>query len=310
LALDTTHAPGSATRPPLRRVVVASEQQLDTTRRARVADLLRLYRIRDWLHILPLPLATFDAGVPLQTASLAALRGVVNAFAILAFGFLLNAISDRHVDRDPKKNPLVAPGAPAYRGSLVALPAISLLVAAFSPWPAQMATLWCLMLGCLYSTGPRLKSIPVAGSLVNAAGFTPILFLGMATESLPPRFAYVAVAFAALLLQNQLIHEAGDRVEDEASGIRTTWLTLGAKWTAGLACMAGCIATAATAGVLARSAWVLLSAVVGAAFVVGFPFRLADTDLGPNEAGRIRVHHRWCCALTGAALYAAWRLGA
>jgi len=309
LALETTHAP-VAPRPPLRTVAVTPEHARADVRRSFERDRLRLYRVRDWIHILPLPLAALDAGAPLDVALGAALRGVVNAFGILAFGFLLNAVSDRHVDRDPRKNPLIEPDAPSYRSSLIVLPLVGLAMAAFSPRPVQLATLWCLLLGCLYSTGPRLKSLPVAGSIINAAGFTPILFLGMASVSLPPRFAYVAVAFAGLLFQNQLIHEAADRIEDEASGIRTTWLTLGPRWTALFACMAGCLATAATVSLLARGHWLVFSAVVAAMFVVGFPYRLADPRLGPDEAGRIRLHHRWCCALVGAALYAAWRLGA
>ena len=75
--------------------------------------------------MLPLPLATFDAGVPLDAALLAAARGIANAFAILAFGFLLNAVSDRHVDRDPRKNPLLVPGHGGYKASLVVLPAVN-----------------------------------------------------------------------------------------------------------------------------------------------------------------------------------------
>jgi hypothetical protein len=126
----------------------------------------RLYRAPEWVHILPLPLATFDASVPLGTALLAAARGIANAFAILAFGFLLNAVSDRYVDRDARKNPLLLPGHDGYKTSLVVLPALSVVLAAFSPWPVQLATAWCLTLACVYSIGPRLKSIPVVGMII------------------------------------------------------------------------------------------------------------------------------------------------
>ena len=59
---------------------------------------LLFYRAPEWLHILPLPLATFDAGIPLGTATLAAARGIANAFAILAFGFLLNAVEPNSIE--------------------------------------------------------------------------------------------------------------------------------------------------------------------------------------------------------------------
>src|SRR5437867_5940212 len=100
---------------PLHRTIDALEHAVP--RSSPVLDLLRLYRAPQWLHILPLPLATFDAGVPLATALLAAARGIANAFAILAFGFLLNAVSDRHVDRDARKNPLLAVGHVGYKTS-------------------------------------------------------------------------------------------------------------------------------------------------------------------------------------------------
>jgi 4-hydroxybenzoate polyprenyltransferase len=265
-------------------------------------DLLRLYRVRQWVHILPLPLATFDASVPIATALLAAARGMANLFAILAFGFLVNAISDRHVDRDARKNPLVLPGRDGYKASLVALPALSLALAAFSPWPVQLATACCLAVGCLYSVGPRLKTIPVVGTLANAAWYVPMLFLGMAVPSLPPGFGTIAIAFTALLLQNQLIHESGDRIEDEASGIRTTWLAFGPRWTALFAACAGSVAVVTTESTPGAFRYA-----VGIVFIVAFPLLLAWDGLTADRAARLRVVHRWCAVLFGAGLYLDWR---
>jgi 4-hydroxybenzoate polyprenyltransferase len=274
---------------------------------SRLRELLRLYRAPEWLHMLPLPLATFDASAPLGTALLAAARGIANAFAILAFGFLLNAVSDRQVDRDPRKNPLLVSGHGRYKPSLVVLPAVSLTLAAFSPWPVQLATAWCLTLGCLYSIGPRLKALPVVGTVTDAAGFTPILFLGMTGPSLPPGFSTVVIAFAALLLQNQLIHEAADRVDDAASGIRTTWLTLGPRWTALLVACAGGVVTVVTASAGAPFWYASVGVAVGAVFIFAFPLLVAWDGLSAGRAARLRVIHRWCAVLLGAALYAAWR---
>jgi 4-hydroxybenzoate polyprenyltransferase len=264
--------------------------------------LLRLYRVRQWVHILPLPLATFDASVPTATALIAAARGMANLFAILAFGFLVNAISDRYVDRDARKNPLVVPGRNGYKLSLIALPALSVALAAFSPWPVQLATVCCLAVGCLYSVGPRLKTIPVVGTLANAAWYVPMLYLGMADSSLPPGFSVIATAFTALLLQNQLIHESGDRLEDEASGIRTTWLAFGPRWAALLAACAGLVAILITASALGPFRYA-----VGTLFIAAFPLLLAWDGLSAERAARLRVVHRWCAVLFGAALYVAWR---
>src|SRR5947208_14218500 len=212
---DASHEPppvAVSVRPALRRTL---------------SDLLRLYRVRDWIHMLPVPLATFDLYVPRGRAWLAAGRGVASAFVILAFGFLLNSVSDRRVDRDGRKNPLIVAGAAGYQYSLAVLLVLSLVLATVSPVPARLAILSCLALGVIYSIGPRLKSVPVASSLTNAAGFTLMLFFGMSSDTLLVGFGFVALVYATLLLQNQLMHEAGDTVEGRSSGLPTTGLAVG-----------------------------------------------------------------------------------
>lgn len=270
---------------------------------------LRFYRVREWIHILPLPLATFDCAVPLAVSLSAAARGVLNAGAILAFGFLVNSIADRALDRDPRKNPLIDAAVPVHRAPLLVLPMFSLCMAWLSPWPAALATVWCLVLGYGYSTGPRLKRIPVLGTVLNAAGFTPILFLGMATPAVPERFGWVALAFAALLFQNQLLHEAADRDDDYASGIHTTWLTLGARWSAVLASIAGLVASASAGALVAFPRWwgAVVGIAIGTWFAVVVPRQLASPGLSPAQAARLRVAHRWYCLATGATLFVIWR---
>ncbi|TMB50410.1 MAG: hypothetical protein E6J56_21825 [Deltaproteobacteria bacterium] len=260
--------------------------------------------------MLPVPLATFDLYAPRGRAWLAAGRGVASAFVILAFGFLLNSVSDRQVDRDGRKNPLIIAGAAGYQYSLAVLLVLSLALAAVSPVPARLAILSCLVLGVVYSIGPRLKSVPVAGSLTNAAGFTLMLFFGMSSATLPAGFGYVALVYATLLLQNQLMHEAGDQFEDRASGIRTTWLTLGPRWTALMAAFAGLGATIAAAHIVPRAAVVPVVAIASMIFVVAFPLLLSWPRLKTREAARLRVIQRWWAVVFGAALYAAWRMGA
>lgn len=269
------------------------------------ADWTRAFRVREWFHILPLPLATVDASVPVAIAVAAAVRGVLNAAAILAFGFLVNSIADRHVDRDLRKNPFVDPRTSTRRWVLWALPSVSLVLAAMSPWPVGVATVFCLVLAGVYSVGPRLKAVPVLGSLLNAAGFTPIMFLGMATPELPAKFGALAAAFAALLLQNQLIHEAADRDDDRASGIRTTWLTIGARRTAVLAALAGVGSTAAAGYILPDHSEVVVvfMMLIGGFFGVAVPGLLASRRLTPARAARLRIVHRWCCLVVGAGLF-------
>jgi 4-hydroxybenzoate polyprenyltransferase len=279
----------------------------DSVRVPSIGELLRLYRVRDWVHMLPLPLAMFDFHGPPVVTLVAAGRGIASAFFILAYGFFLNSVCDRQMDFDARKNPLILADAGAYHLPLALLLIANLVLAALSPWPARLATLFCLVWGCLYSMGPRLKSIPITGSLANAVGFASLLFVGMRSPALPPRFGCIVLAFAALLLQNQLIHEAADNGEDRAGGVRTTWLLLGPRWTALLVAVAGLGATAAAAGVMSHSRYTPLLVVTGAAFGVAFPLRLASPGLESNQAARLRVAHRWCAVVFGAGLFTAWR---
>lgn len=61
-------------------------------------------RLRHWAHFLLLPLAGVDPGANYELMLGAVLRGVALAFALLGFGYLLNGLSDRAVDRDPLKS--------------------------------------------------------------------------------------------------------------------------------------------------------------------------------------------------------------
>src|SRR5215470_15987121 len=101
-------------------------------------------RLRHWAHFLLLPLATFDPYGGRADALVAGVRGVASAFAILAFGYLLNSISDRRMDLDARKNPFIVSDAGEHLYSLFGLVALSVGLAFFSPWPAQLATIACL----------------------------------------------------------------------------------------------------------------------------------------------------------------------
>ena len=268
---------------------------------------LQQVRLRDWVHFLPLPLATFepngDGGATLSAAA----RGVASAFAILAFGYLLNSLADRRMDLDVRKNPLIAAREGTHRFSLALLLCISLLLAVVSPWPAQLAIVSCLSFACVYSMGPRIKSIPFVGSLANLGNFGPLLFVGMQNTSLPPRFAGVVLTFASLLLQNQLIHEAGDALEDRGGGVRTTWLTLGPRRTSVLAACLGLGAAVAAAYMVPAERSTQVAMMVGTVFGAAFPVALASTGAAADRAARLRIAHRWCALLFGAGLFVAWR---
>jgi 4-hydroxybenzoate polyprenyltransferase len=164
------------------------------------------------------------------------------ATGLLGFAYSVNSVVDRGADA-PGKNPLagrenvgVAVGVALAAASLGLL----LCVALGSVVPCLVS----LIAGTIYSAGPRLKRVPLAGTLLNAPIFAPLLFLARGAKS--PSFAELSllVVFVALLLQNQLLHERADAEEDARAGAITTGRLLGdavrpaALLIAGLAMMA------------------------------------------------------------------------
>jgi 4-hydroxybenzoate polyprenyltransferase len=257
---------------------------------------LRRTRVGRWVHFLALPLAGFDAhgGVP---AVIAVARGVLVAFAVLAFGYTLNAVADRGMDR-PAKNAFVGGATPpGTRLLLIALAVSALLASSGAPLVARVATSVALASGLAYSLGPRLKRFPVVGSLANLTNFVPLLWVGEAEGAAPRSVASLAVAFACLLLQNQLIHEAADRDEDVGGGIRTTVVSFGpalAGWiAAGLGVLL--VLDARGSGV---PAWLL-----ALVFVALFPIAFARGGTDPRRMAALRLAHRAASLAAGALLY-------
>jgi len=265
---------------------------------ARARRLVRLVRLREWYYFLLLPLAGGDPGGGVARSALSCLRGAAVAFFVLGFGYLLNAASDVDVDVDARKNPLLdrteRRGVRSITGAL-ALAAIAL--AATGPTVALWAAATSLVSGAVYSVGPRLKSVPIAGTLANATNFVPLLWVGAAMPD-PPIARHLAPAFAGLLLQSQLLHEATDAREDARAGVRTTFSLLGRPWSAALAALFGAVPALSGDGMGAAARVSIL-----AVYVVVFPLALAAYATDPRRAAKLRLWHRWSGIALGAALF-------
>jgi 4-hydroxybenzoate polyprenyltransferase len=271
-----------------------------TTHDARLTTLLRLVRFREWFHFIVLPLAGVDPAAAPARSAVHLARGVAIAFSVLGFGYLLNAASDLEVDVDPRKNPLLAREARRRAPAVIAALALAALaLAALGPRVGLVATAVSLASGVVYSIGPRLKAVPLAGTLANATNFVPLLWVGAATTD-PPLARLLWPAFAGILLQSQLLHEAADAEGDARAGVRTTFLALGRRWSAMLAALFGAVPAmcGVPGGVVTRAAIV-------AAYVVGFPAALAFAA-DPARAARLRAWHRWSGLAVGAALLVGW----
>ena len=252
------------------------------------------------MHFLLLPLAGVN---PSMHGALSALRGMFIAAGVLAFGYLLNSLSDRDYDLDATKNPFVVRGVatrPAF-GVALALGGGTLVLASMTSGVALLAATIAMVSGIVYSTGVRLKAMPFVGTLLNAMCFGPLLAVGLSGPP-PPGFVLLVVSFTTLLLQNQLLHEAMDADEDRGAGSRTTFLTVGPAAASFLASLLGApppIALWIQGGMAARvSAFPCLLV-----FVFLVPAILAVQGRRPALMARVRSRH-----IAGQAFHAAGTL--
>jgi 4-hydroxybenzoate polyprenyltransferase len=138
---------------------------------------------------------------------------------------------------------------------------------------------------------------------MNLTNFVPLLFVGAPYPTASPRLIALAVSFSAMLLQNQLIHEAGDAPEDRRGGLQTTFLQAGVGWTAVLTLACGMAVLWATFWALHRlglPAFVALHALPYVAFFPGLLFLQGDQ---PERMRSARGVQRWCAAASGALLF-------
>ncbi|HSP99175.1 MAG TPA: UbiA family prenyltransferase, partial [Candidatus Dormibacteraeota bacterium] len=211
-------------------------------------------------------------------------------------------------DLDARKNPLIAPDAVAPRTALLVLLATAVVLAALGPWPVWLAVALSLFFFSVYSAAPRIKAVPILGSLANIGMFAPLLFLGLGDALVPHGLSGLVLACAALVLETQLVHEAADQHEDRGGGVRTTWLTVGPRHTALIAALCGVVAAAGAAS-LGGAAALGLAVAAAAGFAVAVPVALTRPDTDAARAARLRLAMRWSGLAFGAGLLAAWRWG-
>jgi 4-hydroxybenzoate polyprenyltransferase len=284
--------------------VYTSRQVVDEgieARRAEVAPWEAL-RGRQWAHFLALPLAGLEAGASWSRLA----GGVAMAALCLGYSYGLNAISDRATDLEVRKNPLagraLSPRLFAKIAALVAACATAALgLALGSGQVALCAVAASLVASTGYSVGPRWKSVPALGTMLNAAIFAPLLLVASGGAGLPRAFGLELGTFCALLLQNQLLHEQADAAEDTSAGALTTARAIGPRWTATLA-IGLALACVAIDWRLAPTVACAIAAVV--ALGAGTLVSLA----GPREPGARRFAHRAVAFAGGAILFVVGRL--
>lgn len=284
-----------------------AEQPPRTPGWVRATSLIDALRPLQWLHFTVLPCACFDRSLPLLESLPALGRGFLLGATVLGWGYLLNAISDRHLDRSESKNPFVRDHGPFRLHYVLAvlMPCFAVTLAASASSLVLAATLTCVVSGTMYSVGPRLKGYPVVCTLLNLGCFAPLMLMGLAGEDVSPAQWALVATFSALLLQNQLLHEAADAKEDRDGGLQTTFGLLGPRGVV--------LATAVTgAGVLAAS-WFLAEqtavptwlAAHAIPYVLVFPWLLWRCRSDEARVATLRSRHRLASAVSGALLFVA-----
>jgi 4-hydroxybenzoate polyprenyltransferase len=253
------------------------------------ATALRALRARQWWYFALLPAAPPELGLG------ARLWGALVAALALGYAYGLNAQSDRATDLDAGKNPLVGASSSLLSPLLGAIGVAALGLGALAGPVSLGAVAGSLAASTMYSVGPRWKRLPVAGTLLNAAIFTPLLVVAPGAQP-GTTLLLLAIAFVALLLQNQLLHERADLREDERAGARTTARALGERGTRAAVLLLGAAGLALALPLTSSTA----SATTVAA-VLGAVTLLALVDRGEPAARRAR--HRWLALAGGALLY-------
>lgn len=256
---------------------------------------MRFFRLADWVHFLPvtlLPVATGAADpVPIALA-------LVAGAACLAYAFGWNSLHDEGLGAFPGLSP-------AEARLLLTLSVVAGILPALAVGPVATGAASVSLLGSwAYSGGPRLKRFPFVGTLANGPIFVPVALLACPRWPTGAAAWLLFGAYALLLLQNQVVHEAQHAEEDRRDGLRTTARVLGPRPSALLAGALG-LGAAGALGALGLSrepAWAFPVMALPAAALsvrIGLSARLE----APDAAGRLRALQRWIGFGTGAAAW-------
>ena len=276
-------------------------------------QIVRFLRVKDWFYFLFLPLLSVNL-LDLTVAPL--VLGVLVGAGGLGFAYGWNNIKDAGSDFSTRKNPLAGgrarAGGPSWPVVLAVVVVATVGLAALAGWTTLIAAAVQLIASALYSGGPRLKGIPVAGTLTNVLIFAPLCFMGrIAHPGELPGFAWFVVLFAAVLVQNQMVHEVGDSEEDRREGLRTTAIAFGPRVTLTGAAVLGLCAYGllVAIGSTAARTWVLAG--------IGLPLLLFSLEIartgqqgGGRRAATLRVRHRWLGLAVCALAWIAFQWGA
>jgi 4-hydroxybenzoate polyprenyltransferase len=266
-------------------------------------SLVRLFRIRDWLHFIPLPLAGWVAAEPRRLSVLCG--GIATWICALAYTSAVNQAYDDRLDQLARdKNPVGHGIDRAQALRLAAVPLV-IVISFLATRDALPVVLIQLFAATAYSAPPRLKRVPILGTTWNLVVGLPGLFFAN-----PPALGDSTVRilfglFAVTLLVSQLIHEAEDVEDDTRGGIWTFAAMTGTRGAISAACLL-LLGMPILGYVLddlpdRRVAVAVICGLFSAAWIVMLARRLLAARPGPMRP--LRLRYRYAALAFGAIVF-------
>ena len=185
-----------------------------------IVQYLKILRIKDWLHLLGLPiLGYFYNIIPFNFNEIFFV--IVISFLFLAYGFSLNKCANFYRKR---KTHIF------YKSLLVALAFLlpTLFLAYSISFPAFFIIAVNSFIGFVYSFPPSiLKRFPIIVTILNGIGFGLLFSFGyLSNKPIDSAFFYMSSFVGFIFLPVQLVHEIADKTEDRRLGFKSTVMLL------------------------------------------------------------------------------------
>lgn len=197
---------------------------------------LRFFRVRDWVHLLGLPLFGYVFASRAVVFTNSFWLALIPSSLYLAYGYSINECFDSRINGNVEKQGEYS--IPFTRAILLSFFIFIVNLIIVLKFSFEMALLVGFggITGFLYSGQPfRFKGVPFLGLVFNSLCFTPLFLIGyVSVRPLNPGSFLSAVFIFILFLPVDLIHQLNDMAQDRIAGFKTTALTLGVKKTIGL----------------------------------------------------------------------------
>ena len=185
--------------------------------------IINLTRIKDWVHILGLPILGF-VSVSNEINAIVLLIVVIMSSLLLAFAYSYDISFDILRYRKVRSYP-------TFKTSLF----LSLLFLLLSFFLSITVSYYMLILVVLFSIvvliyltpSIDLKSMPYIGTFLNATGFSILFLIGGSLSEITLEIIYVWTLVLITMIPFQIVHEIQDMREDRRNKVITTAVKLG-----------------------------------------------------------------------------------